>query len=100
MRLVLVLLIGSLAFGGDPVLVRAIKFADFQGVTTEEILDRLNEREVRLCVEKPYRPEDAMAARDYIAQLLAEKGRPDARIEIATKIVSRRRVEVQFRLVK
>jgi outer membrane protein assembly factor BamA len=99
MRLALLLLIGTLAFAGDKVTVRSIKFADFQDVSTSEILDRLNEREVRLAVEKPYRPEDAKEAREYIAQLLAEKGRPDARIEIATKIVARHRVEVQFRLL-
>jgi hypothetical protein len=100
MRLALLLLIGTLAVAGDKVLVRSIQFSDFQGVTTQEILDRLNEREVRLAVEKPYRPEDALAARDYIAQLLAENGHPDVRIEIATKIVARNRVEVRFRLLK
>jgi hypothetical protein len=100
MRLALLLLIGSIALARDPVVVRSIKFADFQEVSTTEILDRLNEREVRLEVEKPYRPEDAMEARHYIAQLLAEKGRPDARIEIDTKVVARHQVEVQFRLVK
>jgi hypothetical protein len=100
MRFALLLLTASIAFAGDKVLIRTIRFADFQGVTTTEILDRLNEREVRLEVEKPYHPEDAIEARQYIAQLLAEKGRPDARIEIATKIVARNRVEVQFRLLK
>jgi outer membrane protein assembly factor BamA len=100
MRLALLLLIATIAFAGEKAVVRSIRFADFQGVSVDEILDRLNEREVRLAVEKPYRPEDAREARHYIAQLLAEKGRPDARIEIATKVVARRRVEVQFRLVK
>jgi len=100
MRLVLVLLIGSLAFSDSGVLVRAIKFSDFRDVSTAEILDRLKEREVRLRVEKPYRAEDALEARHYLEQLLAEKGHPDARIEIATKIVARHRVEVQFKLLQ
>jgi outer membrane translocation and assembly module TamA len=100
MRLVLLLLIGSILSAGEAVVVRSIKFANFQQVSVEEILDRLNEREVRLAVEKPYHPEDAKEARRHIAQLLAEKGRPDARIAIATKVIAPRSVEVQFRLVK
>lgn len=100
MRLALLLFIVSIALARDPAVIRSIKFADFQNVSTAEILDRLNEREVRLAIEKPYRPEDAQEARRYIAQLLAEKGRPDARIEIATKVVAKKSVEVEFRLVK
>jgi len=100
MRLALVLLLGTISFAAGPVVVRAIKFADFKSVSPAEILDRFKEREVRLGVEKPYHPEDAEEARHYIAQLLAEKGRPDARIEIATKVVAPGRVEVQFRLLK
>ena len=101
MRLVvLLLLVGSFVFAGEPVVVRSIQFANFQQVSAAEILERLNEREVRLAVEKPYHSEDAKEARRYIAQLLAEKGRPDARIAIATKVIAPRSVEVQFRLVK
>ena len=96
MRLLPVLLFGYAAFAQDQVVVRALKFEHFQGCPAKEILDRLKEREVRLAVEKPYRPDDAEEARQYIAELLAEKGRPNARIEVATKIVAPRRVEVRF----
>jgi len=99
MRLALVLFAFA-AFAQEGVVVRAIKFTDFKKVSPAEILDRFKEREVRLAVEKPYRPEDAEEARDYIVQLLAERGRPNARIEIATKVVGPRTVEVQFRLLK
>jgi len=100
MRLALLLLIGTISLTAGQVVVRALKFADFKNVSVAEILDRLKEREVRLAVEKPYHPEDAKEARRYIAQLLAEKGTPDARIAIATKVIAPRSVEVQFRLVK
>ena len=100
MRLAILLLIAAAAFGEDQVVVRALRFADFKKVTVAEILDRLKEREVRLEVEKPYHPEDAEEARRYIAQLLAEKGRPNARIEIATRAVAPHAVAVQFRLLK
>jgi hypothetical protein len=100
MRSVLLLLIGSFLFAGDTVVVRSIKFDNFQQVSVEEILDRLNEREVRLALEKPYHPDDAKEARRCIAKLLAEKGHPDARIAITTKVIQPRSVEVQFRLVK
>jgi len=100
MKLALALLFSTIAFGGDGAVVRSIKFADFKKVSTEEIRERLNEREARLAVERPYRHEDAEEARYYILQLLAEKGRPDARVEIATKVVAPRSVEVRFRLLK
>jgi outer membrane protein assembly factor BamA len=95
----LLLLFATVAFSQEPVVVRSISFDHFKKVPVSEILDRLKEREVRLSVEHPYRPEDAEEARNYIAQLLAEKGKPNARIEIATKVVSPRRVDVRFRLL-
>jgi hypothetical protein len=96
----LLLLLASVAFAGNAVVVRSIRFEDFRNVSTQEILERLNEREVRLAVEKPYHPEDAKEARRYIAQLLAEKGLPNARIQIQTKAMAPQSVEVRFRLVK
>jgi hypothetical protein len=101
MRLLPVLLFGfGVAFAQDQVLVRALRFEHFKTVPVSEILDRLNEPEVRLAVEKPYRPDDAEEARHCIAELLAEKGRPNARIEVATKVVAPRRIEVRFTLLK
>jgi len=100
MRLLPLLLIGGTLFAQDLALVRAIKFENFKKVPPSEILDRLKERESRLRVEWPYQPEYAAEARDAIAELLREKGRPDAKIEIATKAVAPRRVEVRFKLLK
>jgi hypothetical protein len=101
MKLLPVLLFGvGAAFAQEQVVVRALKFEHFKNVPVREILDRLNEREVRLRVEKPYTLDDAEEARHCIAELLAEKGKPNARIEVATKVVAPRRVEVRFTLLK
>jgi hypothetical protein len=100
MRLAALVLLVSAVFAESPVLVRAIRFVDFKKVSVTEILDRLNEREVRLEIEKPYHPEDAEEARRYIAELLAEKGRRDPRIEIVTRVVAPSGVVVEFRLMK
>ena len=101
MRLLqLIVFASGLAVAQDQVVVRAIRFEHFKKVPVTEILDRLNEREVRLAVERPYRLEDAEQARRCIAELLAEKGKPNARIEIATRVVAPRRVEVRFKLLK
>src|SRR4051812_33105766 len=99
MRLLPFFLLACSAFAQQPVVVRALKFEHFKNVPVSDIVERLNEREVRLEVEKPYRPDDAEEARRYIAELLAEKGRPNARIEVATKVVAPRRVEVRFKLL-
>jgi outer membrane protein assembly factor BamA len=87
------------AFAQDQTVVRSIRFEHFKKVPVTEIVERLNEREVRLAVERPYHPEDAEQARHFIEELLAEKGKPNARIEVATKAVAPRRVEVRFRLL-
>jgi outer membrane protein assembly factor BamA len=100
MRLLPLLLFGATLFAQDLALVRTIKFENFKKVAPSEILDRLKERETRLRVEWPYQPEYAAEARDTIAELLREKGRPNAKIEIATKAVAPRRVEVRFKLLK
>jgi hypothetical protein len=100
MRLLPILLFASALSAQDLRLVRAIRFEHFQRVSTAEILDRLKERETRLRVEWPYQPEYAEEARAWIAELLAEKGKPNARIEIATKAVAPQRVEVRFKLLK
>jgi hypothetical protein len=101
MRLLpLLLCTAGFVLAQDQTLVRSIRFEHFKKVSTVEILDRLKEREVALTVESPYRPEEAERAKTYIAQLLAEKGQPNARIELATRSVRPHRVEVRFTLLK
>ena len=95
----LFLFISALAVGQDQTVVRSLKFEHFKSLPVTAILDRLKEREVRLAVERPYNPDDAEQARRYIAELLAEKGKPNARIEIATKVIAPRSVEVRFKLL-
>ena len=100
MKLLPILLFATALSAQDLRLVRAIKFENFKHVSTTEILDRLKERETQLRVEWPFQPQYAEEARSRIAELLAEKGRPNARIEIATKAVAPQRVEVRFKLLK
>ena len=100
MRLLpLLICAAGLALAADQPVVRSIRFERFKDVSTTEILDRLNEREV-LSVESPYRPEDAKRVKDYVAELLAEKGHPNARIAVATHHVSQHRVDVRITLVR
>jgi hypothetical protein len=101
MRLLLLLFCAvGLVVAQDQPLVRSIRFEHFKNVSPSEILDRLKEREVALSVESPYSPEEAERAKTYIAQLLAEKGHPNARIQVAARPVLAHRVEVRFTLLK
>jgi hypothetical protein len=101
MRLLLLLLIcaAGLVLAEDQPLVRSIRFERFKNVSTSEILDRLNEREV-LAVECPYRPEDARRVKVYVAELLAEKGHPNARVAVAARHVSQHQVDVRITLLR
>jgi outer membrane protein assembly factor BamA len=98
--LLLALCMVGLGAAQDQTVVRSIRFEHFKKVRQADIVNRLNEREVRLQVERPYHLEDAEQARRYIVQLLAEKGKPNARIEIATHAVAPHQVEVTFKLLR
>lgn len=77
-------------------IVRSIAFHKMAPVSPEQILDRFKEREVGLEVEQPYRQEDMNEARTVIAELLAEKGVPNADVRADVRTLSSNRVKVEF----
>ena len=53
--------------------VRAVEFKNFRGVSVEEIVTRLNDRDIQL-IERPYSEQNLATAQGVVKELLAEKG--------------------------
>jgi outer membrane protein assembly factor BamA len=100
-RLLLLLVPALLALAQDVAqtpIVRSIRYEHFKKVRVQQILERFNERELRLAVEQPYHPEDLEAAKKVLADLLAEHGIRKARIQVEVRPLEPegRAVEVVF----
>ena len=80
---------------GSPI-VRALTFRNTGPVRASEILDRFQEREVGLAVDQIYRPEEVDQARQLIAQLMAEKGVPNADVHVELHAAPNNRVRIEF----
>ena len=65
-------------------LIRAIDYEGHKSVSLSDILERLREKKVGLSQEAPYDPTRVKRAEVVILDLLAEKGRQNAVIEVET----------------
>lgn len=82
-----------------PPIVRSIHYAKFAPITLEEILQTFKEKDVKLRVEAPYDPKDLQFARMVLTNLLAEKGKPGARVNVTVTPAPPHSVSVSFTAV-
>lgn len=80
---------------GGPI-VRAFTFRNTGPVSASEILKRFQEREVGLAAEQSYRQEEVEQARQVIAELMAEKGVPNADVRAELHAASNNHVKIEF----
>jgi outer membrane protein assembly factor BamD (BamD/ComL family) len=80
--------------------VRSLRFENVGGVKIQDILQRWEEREIELGVEKPCTTRMLEAAKAVLGQFLAEKGFGNARVEVNARDLAPRSVEITFRVVK
>lgn len=73
MRILLLLAVAAGTLLAETGVVRSVAFQKFQGVTTHEIVQRLNDRDIQL-VERPYDAQYVATAQQIVEELLAEKG--------------------------
>jgi len=103
MRLLSVLLACIICAGiltAQKQVVRSIKFLNVEPVSVSEILQTFKEKEVKLAVERVYDPQEVDAAKAIIEKLLADKGKPGARVNVTTRTIPPRSLEVVFTGVK
>jgi len=79
--------------------IRALDFKDFQPVKTEEILQRFKAKGVRLAVEQPLDSQELVVAQEVLEGLLAENGRPGARVKAEVSPIPPRSLKVTFTAV-
>jgi hypothetical protein len=81
-------------------IVRSLRFENMQGVEVQDILDRFQDREIELGVEKACEPKLLEAAKTVLTQLLTERGVQDPRVQVSTREIPPRSVEIAFRAGK
>jgi hypothetical protein len=78
-------------------IVRSLNFRDMPAVSVEEILQRFQEREIELGVEQPYDAKVVERAKTALTELLEEKGVANPRVQVSTREIPPRSIEVTFR---
>ena len=78
-----------------PPVVCTVEFKNFRGVSVKEIVNRLNDRDIRL-VERPYSPQHVETAQGIVEELLAEKGQPGTHVKPTVTRIPPHSVRVTF----
>jgi outer membrane protein insertion porin family len=69
-------------------IIRAISYRGLKSATESETLTRFKERRVHIGQESQFDPVKAYSARKVLRELLAEKGHPEAQVEIEVEEIS------------
>lgn len=78
-----------------PPVVRTVVFRNFHGVSVKDIVNRLNDRDIRL-VERPYSAQNVETAQGIVEELLAEKGLPGTKVKPTVTSIPPGAVRVTF----
>src|ERR1700692_1697231 len=80
--------------------IRSIKFENFKGVSTDDLVHRLKDRGIRVSVEQLYEPQQVDSARQALQEMIEERGRTGMDVNSTVRQIPPRSVEVTFRAVK
>jgi outer membrane protein insertion porin family len=78
--------------------IRDIRYESLKSATESEVLTRFKERRVGVSKDVQFDPAKTNAARNVLRDLLAEKGHPDAEIEVEVEDISASAVAVIFNI--
>ena len=78
-----------------PPVVRAVEFKNFHGVSVKEIVNRLNDRDIRL-VEEPYSKQYVATVQGIVEELMAEKGQAGVHVKPTVVPIPPHSVRVTF----
>ena len=81
-------------------IIRDIQYRRLKSVTESEALTRFKERRVGVSKDSPFDPVKAYGARKVIRELLAEKGHPDAQVEVEVEEISATSVALVFEVTE
>jgi outer membrane protein insertion porin family len=77
-------------------IIRDIQYRGLKSATESEILTRFKERRVQVSKESQFDPAKTNGARLVLRELLAEKGHPDAKVEVEVEDISATTVALIF----
>jgi hypothetical protein len=80
--------------------VRSLRFENLPGIRIQDVLQRFEEREIELAVEKPCNDRTLAQAKVVLTDFLAESGMPHPRVELSTRELPPRSVEIIFRITQ
>ncbi len=83
-----------------PPVIRELDFKNFQPVKMADVLQRLKAKGVHLAVERQLDSKELEAAQKELEDLLAENGRPGARVKVDVSPIPPRSVRVTFTAVE
>jgi len=69
-------------------IIRDLQYRGLKSATESEVLTRFKERRAQVSKESQFDPSKVNAARNVLRELLAEKGHPDAKVEIEVEDIS------------
>ncbi|MBL8171525.1 MAG: outer membrane protein assembly factor BamA [Acidobacteria bacterium] len=77
-------------------IIRDLQYRGLKSATESEVLTRFKERRVQVSKESQFDPAKANGARVVLRELLAEKGHPDAKIQVEVEDISATTVALIF----
>jgi outer membrane protein insertion porin family len=77
-------------------IIRDLQYRDLKSATESEVLTRFKERRVQVSKESQFDPAKANGARVVLKELLAEKGHPDAKVQVEVEDISATAVALIF----
>lgn len=79
-------------------IIRDLQYRGLKSATESEVLTRFKERRAGVSKESQFDPAKSAAARNALRELLAEKGRPDAQVEIEVAEISATTIALVFNI--
>ncbi len=77
-------------------IIRDLQYRGLKSATESDVLTRFKERRVQVSKESQFDPAKANGARVVLRELLAEKGHPDAKVEVEVEDISATTVALVF----
>ena len=77
-------------------IIRALEYRNMKSATESEVLTRFKERRVQVTKEQTFDPAKANGARIVLREMLAEKGHPEAKVDVEVEDISATTVALIF----
>ncbi len=77
-------------------IIRDMKFSGLKSMQESDVLTKFRERKVGVSKEEAWDPAKGQRAKRVLQELLAEKGHPDAKVDIDTEVLSTAAIALTF----